>query len=165
MQPRLHRNTHIFSLLATTAAPSTSLKHGSANHCSSLPFSCSTKGPISLPIIKGIGLLPGARACSSAAITQQAGNTLTSVGKRCAVESTGSISGTWAPCSCSLTCRNVGTSGSFSEAGGAPPRNVHWPSGRRGCAAVSLLNCRKAGTGPTCLRMMLGFYVSLLTYV
>ena len=32
------------------------------------------------------------------------------------------------------------------------------PSGRRGCAAVSLLNCRKAGTGPTCLRMMLGVY-------
>ena len=136
LQVRLHRNhTYIVPLLATTAAPSTSLEHGCANHCSSLPFSCSTKGPISLPIIKGIGLLPGARACSSVAITQQAGNTLTSVGKRCAVESTGSISGTWAPCSCSLTCRNVGTSGSFSEAGGTPPRNLHWPdqTGMRRC--------------------------------
>ena len=38
-------------------------------------------------------------------------------------------------------------------------------SGRRSCAAVSLRTCSKAGTVPTCLRVMLCFYASLLTDV
>ena len=35
--------------------------------------------------------------------------------------------------------------------------------GRRSCAAVSLRTCSKAGTVPTCLRVMLCFYTSLFS--